>query len=65
MIKEVLDIMNELARERMTMLVATHEMGLAREVGHGMVFMDQGRILEVLSPEELFTRARWSGRSCS
>ncbi|MDR5683614.1 MAG: amino acid ABC transporter ATP-binding protein [Armatimonadota bacterium] len=56
MIKEVLDVMKGLAREGMTMLVVTHEMGFAREVGHRVVFMDQGRVLEVAPPDDLFTR---------
>ncbi len=55
MIGEVLDVMTQLAREGMTMVVVTHEMGFAREVADRMVFMDQGQILEVAPPEQLFT----------
>lgn len=54
MIKEVLDVMVELARSGMTMLVVTHEMGFARAVAHRMVFMDEGQIVEVGTPEEIF-----------
>ena len=55
MIKEVLDVMLDLAREGMTMLVVSHEMGFARAAAHRIVFMDQGRIVEITTPEELFT----------
>jgi general L-amino acid transport system ATP-binding protein len=54
MIKEVLDVMVELAREGMTMLCVTHEMGFAREVANRVVFMDEGEIIEQASPEEFF-----------
>jgi general L-amino acid transport system ATP-binding protein len=54
MIKEVLDVMVELAAEGMTMLVVTHEMGFAREVADMMVFMDQGRIEETAKPATFF-----------
>jgi len=54
MIKEVLDVMIELAREGMTMLVVTHEMGFARSVAHRVMFMDAGQIVEQNSPEEFF-----------
>ncbi|MCF8081348.1 MAG: amino acid ABC transporter ATP-binding protein [Desulfobacterales bacterium] len=54
MIKEVLDVMIDLAREGMTMLVVTHEMGFARSVAHRVMFMDFGRIVEQNSPEEFF-----------
>jgi polar amino acid transport system ATP-binding protein len=54
MIGEVLDVMVSLAREGMTMIVVTHEMGFAREVADRVVFMDQGQILEVGSPEHFF-----------
>ena len=47
--------MKELAREGMTMVVVTHEMGFAREVGKRVMFMDEGIIMEENSPEELFT----------
>ncbi|MDO8840265.1 MAG: amino acid ABC transporter ATP-binding protein [Parvibaculum sp.] len=54
MIKEVLDVMVELAREGMTMLCVTHEMGFAREVANRVVFMDEGEIIEQAPPEEFF-----------
>ena len=54
MVKEVLDVMKNLAAEGMTMVVVTHEMGFAREVGDRVVFMDGGYIVEEGSPEELF-----------
>ena len=54
MIKEVLDVMVELAEEGMTMICVTHEMGFARTVGDTMVFMDQGEIVEMAPPSEFF-----------
>ncbi len=54
MIGEVLEVMKELAREGMTMIVVTHEMGFAREVANRVVMMDEGRIIEEGPPEELF-----------
>ena len=54
MIKEVLDVMVELAREGMTMIVVTHEMGFAREVAHRVFFMDAGQIIESNTPDEFF-----------
>ncbi|MGD9367736.1 MAG: amino acid ABC transporter ATP-binding protein [Desulfobacteraceae bacterium] len=54
MIKEVLDVMIELAREGMTMLVVTHEMGFAKSVAHRVLFMDAGQIVEQNSPHEFF-----------
>ena len=54
MIKEVLDVMTDLARDGMTMVVVTHEMGFARRVAHRIVFMDQGRIVEANEPEKFF-----------
>lgn len=54
MVGEVLELMKELAEEGMTMVVVTHEMGFAREVGTHVVFMDEGRIVEENTPEELF-----------
>ena len=54
MIKEVLDVMVELAREGMTMMVVTHEMGFARTVAERVVFMDGGRIVEAAPPAEFF-----------
>ncbi len=54
MIKEVLDVMKQLVEEGMTMIVVTHEMGFAREVGDRVMFMDDGRIVEQGPPGELF-----------
>jgi polar amino acid transport system ATP-binding protein len=54
MVKEVLDTMVALARDGMTMLVVSHEMGFARQVADRVVFMDEGQILEVAPPEEFF-----------
>jgi general L-amino acid transport system ATP-binding protein len=54
MIKEVLDVMVQLAEEGMTMLVVTHEMGFAKTVADQMIFMDEGRIVEQASPTEFF-----------
>ena len=54
MIKEVLDVMIQLAEEGMTMLVVTHEMGFAKTVADQMIFMDEGRIVEEAKPEEFF-----------
>ena len=54
MIGEVLDVMQELADEGMTMLVVTHEMGFARKVATRVLFMDEGRILEEATPDQLF-----------
>jgi ABC-type polar amino acid transport system ATPase subunit len=54
MISEVLDVMVELARDGMTMLVVTHEMGFARKVADRMVFMDGGEIVETGTPAEVF-----------
>jgi ABC-type polar amino acid transport system ATPase subunit len=54
LVKEVLDVMKGLAEEGMTMMVVTHEMGFAREVGTRMVFMDQGVVLEDGDPREMF-----------
>ncbi len=55
MIKEVLDVMRELAEQGMTMLVVTHEMGFAREVADRMIFMDGGQIVEEATPEKFFS----------
>ena len=55
MVGEVLDVMKELARDGMTMVVVTHEMGFAREVGSRVLFMDEGHILEEAPPEQLFS----------
>ena len=54
MVKEVLDVMISLAREGMTMLVVSHEMGFAKSVAHRVLFMDYGQILEENSPDEFF-----------
>jgi ABC-type polar amino acid transport system ATPase subunit len=58
MVKEVLDVMKELARGGMTMICVTHEMGFAREVAHRVVFMDAGRIVEEAPPETFFEAPR-------
>ncbi|MCJ2164126.1 MULTISPECIES: amino acid ABC transporter ATP-binding protein [unclassified Pseudodesulfovibrio] len=55
MVGEVLDVMKTLAKEGMTMVVVTHEMGFAREVADHVVFMDEGKIVEVGTPEHFFT----------
>jgi polar amino acid transport system ATP-binding protein len=55
MIGEVLDVMKGLAKEGMTMMVVTHEMGFAREVANRVVFMDEGQIVEVAPPNDFFT----------
>ena len=54
MVGEVLDVMKQLARDGMTMVVVTHEMGFARKVGNRVVFMDEWRIVEQGTPEEIF-----------
>jgi general L-amino acid transport system ATP-binding protein len=56
MVKEVLDTMVELARDGMTMIVVSHEMGFAREVASRVVFMDEGQIVEMNEPEAFFAR---------
>nr|WP_163337349.1 amino acid ABC transporter ATP-binding protein [Desulfopila sp. IMCC35008] len=55
MVGEVLDVMKQLAREGMTMVVVTHEMGFAREVADRVIFMDEGKVVEVGTPEHFFT----------
>ncbi|WP_420561928.1 amino acid ABC transporter ATP-binding protein [Tepidicaulis sp.] len=55
MIREVLDVMTDLAGSGMTMLCVTHEMGFAREVADRMIFMDEGEIIEIAPPETFFT----------
>ena len=55
MVGEVLEVMKELAKEGMTMVVVTHEMGFAREVGDRVIFMDEGKLVEQGEPEKLFT----------
>ncbi|ASA25609.1 amino acid ABC transporter ATP-binding protein [Paenibacillus donghaensis] len=58
MVGEVLDVMRTLAREGMTMVVVTHEMGFAREVADRVIFMDQGQIVEEAEPEQFFANPR-------
>jgi len=58
MVGEVLDVMKNLAREGMTMVVVTHEMGFAREVADRVLFMDQGKLVEEGTPEHFFTAPR-------
>ena len=58
MIKEVLDVMIQLAEEGMTMLVVTHEMGFAKTVADQMIFMDEGRIVEQARPEDFFNNPK-------
>jgi general L-amino acid transport system ATP-binding protein len=58
MIKEVLDVMVELAKSGMTMLVVTHEMGFARNVAHRMFFFDQGQIVESGTPKDIFSNPK-------
>ena len=58
MVGEVLELMRELAKEGMTMVVVTHEMGFAREVANRVVFIDEGRIKEENTPEELFSHPK-------
>ena len=59
MIKEVLDVMIELAEEGMTMLCVTHEMGFSKAVAHRVIFMDGGEIVEQNKPEEFFTNPQY------
>jgi general L-amino acid transport system ATP-binding protein len=58
MVKEVLDVMISLAKEGMTMLVVTHEMGFARSVAHRVLFMDYGEIVEENTPDDFFSNPR-------
>ncbi len=58
MVGEVLDVMRELAREGMTMMVVTHEMGFAREVADRVIYIHEGQIVEEGPPEEVFDRPR-------
>ena len=58
MIGEVLDVMKTLAKEGMTMVCVTHEMGFAREVADRVVFMDAGQIVEIADPDEFFTNPK-------
>jgi ABC-type histidine transport system ATPase subunit len=58
LVGEVLRVMERVAADGMTMLVATHEMGFARKVAHRVAFLDQGRILEMGTPDDVFGRPR-------
>ena len=58
MVGEVLEVMKSLARDGMTMVVVTHEMGFAREVGTRVVFMDEGKVLEQGTPEQIFDKPK-------
>lgn len=58
MVREVLDVVLELAKEGMSMLIVTHEMGFARKVADRIIFMDQGRIIEENTPQAFFTQPR-------
>ena len=60
MVGEVLEVMKQLARDGMTMVVVTHEMGFAKEVSHRVIFMDEGRIIEEGTPEEIFDHPKES-----
>ena len=57
MIKEVLNVMKQLAEEGMTMVIVSHEMGFAREVADKMVFIDDGLVVEEGDPDQFFNRA--------
>ena len=58
MINEVLEVMTDLAKDGMTMMVVTHEMGFARRVAHRVIFMDEGRVVEAATPQEFFSAPR-------
>lgn len=58
MVNEVLEVMKNLAHEGMTMVVVTHEMGFAREVGNRVLFVDEGKIIEAGSPQDIFENAK-------
>lgn len=58
MVGEVLEVMKDLARNGMTMVVVTHEMGFAKEVGSRVIFMDEGKIIEENTPEEIFNNPK-------
>lgn len=58
MVGEVLDLMRELANEKMTMIIVTHEMGFAREVASRVMFMDGGKIAEEGAPAEFFSNPK-------
>lgn len=59
MVKEVLDVIKNLAEDGMTMICVTHEMGFAKQVANRIIFMDQGEIVEENDPDEFFTNPRW------
>ncbi len=59
MVKEVLDVIKQLASDGMTMICVTHEMGFARQVANRIIFMDAGEIVEENNPEDFFTHPRW------
>jgi glutamate transport system ATP-binding protein len=58
MINEVLDVMTSLAKDGMTMLIVTHEMGFARRAANRVIFMDEGRIVEEAPPSEFFSNPK-------
>lgn len=58
MVGEVLDVMKDLAKSGMTMVIVTHEMGFAREVASRVLFIDQGKVMESGTPEEVFNRPK-------
>jgi polar amino acid transport system ATP-binding protein len=58
MVKEVLDVMLDLAKDGMTMMVVSHEMGFARAAADRVVFMDEGEIVEIGSPDSIFSNAK-------
>ena len=58
MVGEVLDVMKALAKEGMTMIVVTHEMGFAKEVGSRVVFFDEGQVIEEGNPDEIFNNPK-------
>ena len=58
MVGEVLEVMKELAAEGMTMVVVTHEMGFAKEVASRVIFMDEGKLVEEGTPEEIFNNPK-------
>jgi general L-amino acid transport system ATP-binding protein len=59
MVKEVLDVIKQLAGDGMTMICVTHEMGFAKQVANRIIFMDQGEIVEENQPDEFFTNPKW------
>ena len=65
MINEVLDVMVTLAKEGITMIVVTHEMGIARKVSHRIIFMDEGRIVEEADPQSFLLTPRKNARALS